>query len=189
MANSSRGNWRDKRSRPKPWEFTNRKPWAPKSTVPCQHFQRGHCRFGKSCRNSHDLAGGEDNLISPLLDENRNDEDLEEIGRTVYNDWKVLIKNPASRYPYGGAPSYLWERALSVLDGDGRRWHQAVALDLVDDQLQGCNAIRNTIQACMDMDVDQDDGCLSSSERFLHVITHSALLNCISVDTYVGTLY
>ena len=91
------------------------------------------------------------------------------------------------QYLYGLVPSDLWEGALSVLDGDGRRWHQAVALDLVDDKLKGHDAIRNTIQACMDIDTDHE--CLSSSEPFLRLITHPSLINCLSVDSYVGTLY
>ena len=59
--------------------------------------------------------------------------------------------------------------------------------DLVDDKFQGYNAIRCTIQACMD--IDRDHICLSSSEQFLRLITHPSLVNCLSVDAYVGTLY
>jgi hypothetical protein len=57
-----------------------------------------------------------------------------------------------------------------------------LARDLVSDEYEGLGHIR----ALMNLESDVD---LELVKSFLEVITHGALLDCLSIDTFVGALY
>ena len=82
----------------------------------------------------------------------------------------------------------LWKQALAILDHGERNWKQMLPQDLTnDEEFHG----RQHIQVLMDMKVNIG-GWARFTELawpFLKVITHPALLDCLSVDTYVGDLY
>ncbi|KAJ5458807.1 hypothetical protein N7530_010751 [Penicillium desertorum] len=80
----------------------------------------------------------------------------------------------------------FWNGALEILESDSRENHQFLAKDLVDDNLYGYDFILATA------DADNPEGVRpipTYDEPFLKVITYTSLLNCLSVDSFVGTLY
>ena len=78
----------------------------------------------------------------------------------------------------------VWNGALGILNADDRDWKQMLPRDLDDQENYG----REHIQSLLSM-VAHTHGCVDLAESFLFVITHQALLDCLSVDTFVGGLY
>jgi hypothetical protein len=75
-----------------------------------------------------------------------------------------------------------------VVNSDNRDWKQALPKDLDNDEgLYG----RDHIKALLDrrVQVGQYDSFIDTARAFLMVISHSAMVDCLSVDTYVGSLY
>jgi hypothetical protein len=110
--------------------------------------------------------------------------------RNQYFDWKSLLRNGilGSGYSRRGHEEIVqfWNGALEILESDSRENHQFLAKDLVDDNLHGYDFILATA------DADNPEGVRpipTYDEPFLKVITHTSLLNCLSVDSFVGTLY
>lgn len=107
-----------------------------------------------------------------------------------YIDWKKILKKDNHSMFSSARKGHreilrLWDGALAILASDNRDHHQSLAKDLVDDGLDGHEFILATI--CMD-----DTGAtpfISYAEPFLKVITHPSLLDCRSVDYFVGTMY
>ncbi|KAK4445672.1 NFX1-type zinc finger-containing protein 1 [Podospora aff. communis PSN243] len=89
--------------------------------------------------------------------------------------------------------SDMWSQAGDVLDGMGHEWHQRLVRDLVDgvDGVEPNNANgMELLHATMRMKHNfQDLGNLRGIQYFLRVITHPSLLDCLSIETYVGTMY
>ncbi|KAJ6113799.1 hypothetical protein N7523_007116 [Penicillium sp. IBT 18751x] len=82
--------------------------------------------------------------------------------------------------------THFWNGALDILESENRENHQFLVKDLVDDDLHGHEFILATA------DADRTEGIPSVAaydEPFLKVVTHPSLLNCLSVDSFVGTLY
>lgn len=136
------------------------------------------CSYGSTCRFSHDLA--EVNISGSNLDENDAD------ARQQYLGWKRLLRK--DRYGDIKGPRdalRLWEGALAILGSDNREQHQLLARDVADEDLSGHEFIMTTIRAAH----PDNSTTISPAESFLKVITHPSLLDCLSVDTFVGTLY
>ena len=136
------------------------------SNGPCFHFQRGSCTYGAVCRFSHD--------ISAVSDEDRFVQDL-------YYTWKRLLGFGS----YQSAYKRIWHDALEILDGEDREVQQLLARDLVDEGNRGFEIVRDTL----DIDGDTGEARLSIATAFLKVITHPALVDCLSIEPFVGTLY
>ncbi len=163
--NGRRGAWRGSGDR-------SRYPRGHKQV--CHHFQRGSCKFGQSCRFSHENSGKD---IHGLTRHGTFGEPQTQIDY----DWKRLLGFES----FHSAHKKVWHEILPLLEGENRETQQRIAKDLVSDQSRGLQVVMNTL------DIDQHDGSsrLSIAHAFLQVITHSALLDCLSVDTYLGTLY
>ncbi|KAJ6126000.1 hypothetical protein N7471_010493 [Penicillium samsonianum] len=138
----------------------------------CMHFQRGRCHYVKSSPA----------LYHPTAD------DLDV--RNQYFDWKRLLRNGILGSGYSRREHeeivQFWNGALEILESDSRENHQFLAKDLVDDNLHGYAFILATA------DADHPEGMRpipAYDEPFLKVITHTSLLNCLSVDSFVSTLY
>lgn len=106
--------------------------------------------------------------------------------RHRYNSWKRLLK----RYPTPndtGMIELLWTGALAILDKGDRDWRQMLPRDLDDDEAFG----REHIQALMSMVsyIGGEATFVELAQPFLSVITHPEMLDCLSVDTFVGGLY
>jgi hypothetical protein len=103
-----------------------------------------------------------------------------------YNSWKRLIKRPPISNDIMTI-ELLWTGALTILNKGDRNWKQMLPRDLDAEDNYG----REHIQALLSM-VSHAGGCgtyVALALPFLSVITHPAMLDCLSVDTFVGGLY
>lgn len=81
----------------------------------------------------------------------------------------------------------LWKGALAILNDDDREWKQKIPRDLDDEVYFGREHIRALL--AMRARSDSCDVYIRIIHHFLLVVTHSSLLDCLSVDTSVGGLY
>ncbi|KAK4960881.1 hypothetical protein LTR10_001370 [Elasticomyces elasticus] len=154
---------------------------APKRQI-CTHFQRGKCKFGSSCKFSHDLD-------RKLASRDRHDvESSEQVeAKTSYISWRSAIRKPPQATGLL-ANQCLWEEALNILNGVDRDWKQTLPRDLEnEDQYFGRQYIRALL--CDRAKIGRYQSFIELSRSFFLVMTHPALVDCLSVDTYVGNLY
>ena len=147
----------------------------------CHFFQKDSCRRGASCLYSHDLSRGSN---SP--GERPEETPEQQQAKADYISWKRLIKT-APRPNDLKTIEKLWSGAVIILNGDDRDWKQMLPRDLDDDEHYG----RDHIETLLGMKAHSHGHSkfLALTRPFLLVITHQALLGCLSVDTAVGGLY
>ncbi|SPQ24370.1 6dcb3be8-b1ad-4d1b-a7d1-e20cabd9a2fd [Thermothielavioides terrestris] len=110
--------------------------------------------------------------------------------REDYSDFRSSIRrhNNASQFSLSWqACAETWELAAKVLGGSNREWQQAVARDLADDELGGLSFVARTVRLCTSL--PSDENCLGVARSFFQAITHSSFLRCLSIDSFVGTIY
>ncbi|TEY84121.1 hypothetical protein BOTCAL_0021g00440 [Botryotinia calthae] len=151
----------------------------------CRHFQRtGNCSRGSRCRFSHEVSNADGVLQQPRSRPEETPDQRE--ARNAYSSWKYLIKSrPRSNDIH--TIEILWEGALKILDGEDRDHKQMVPQDLENDEFFG----REHIRVLLEM-ITHTNGAgtyVKLVQPFLDVMTHQALLDCLSVDTCVGNLY
>lgn len=154
---------------------------------PCKYFQRGKCHYGGRCRFSHENRVADfDSDPATYRPIAADDHDA----RNQYFDWKILLRNGISASGYSTREleeiTQFWNGALEILESDSKENHQYLVKDLVDDDLHGYDFLLVTA------DTDHPEGLRpvqAYDEPFLRAITHVSLLNCLSVDSFVGTLY
>ncbi|MCJ1464386.1 hypothetical protein MMC07_002999 [Pseudocyphellaria aurata] len=105
-----------------------------------------------------------------------------------YVTWKRFLKSP----PLGPdlqRMEKLWSGALEILTNGERDWKQRLPQDLVDED-QGLHGLKH-VQEIMSERANRggDESFIEVARPFLLVITHPALLDCLTVDIYVGDLY
>jgi hypothetical protein len=153
----------------------------------CRFFLQGNCRHNAAhCHFSHDL--GLDREVSSVQQRVRAEiTEEEQAAKQDYTTWRRLLRTPLQSNDFQTIES-LWSQALEILDHGERNWKQMLPQDLInDEQLHGYQHI----QVLLSMTVNAG-GWARFNELawpFLKVITHPALLDCLSVDTYVGDLY
>ncbi|KAB5577473.1 hypothetical protein GE09DRAFT_988414 [Coniochaeta sp. 2T2.1] len=156
---------------------------------PCRNFQtRGACRFGASCKFSHERTGGDDAPRRQSVGESgasvHGDEE-----KLQYNQWKRLLwRRPSPRAAENTATlAEIWSGAVEILTSGSRESQQMLAKDLVsnDDDTYACKYIHLTLEVQLDSGLQT----FPVVENFLRAITHASLLDSLSVDTYVGSLY
>jgi hypothetical protein len=148
----------------------------------CYDFQRtGTCKR-TNCRFSHDLntGGGAQKTAKARVVET----DEQQEARGNYNDFKKFLSGgyiPSDAY----VMKSLWEGASTVLSEGDRDWMQQLPRDLNDD------SGRAHIKAVVERRVKphDQDSFIGTAKSFLDVITHSSLLDCLAVDTYVDGIY
>lgn len=114
----------------------------------CRYFQQtGLCRFGSTCKFSHDLSSEGGGERSSRERPSRAEESPEQQqAKADYNSWKRIIKKPP--LPNNERTvEQLWNSALSILNGDEREWKQMVPRDLDDEVYFG----REHIETLMTM--------------------------------------
>ena len=106
--------------------------------------------------------------------------------KAEYSSWKKLIKTPPQPNDIRTIEK-LWSGAVTVLNGDDRDWKQMLPRDLDDEQHFGRAHIGTLLG--MKAHAHGHNTFINLARPFLLVITHQALLDCLSVDTAVGGLY
>jgi hypothetical protein len=81
----------------------------------------------------------------------------------------------------------VWTGAASILNESNPDLHQQLAKDLVDDKHAGCEHILLTLQLTLDRPGAEYN--IAALEAFLDTITHSSIIDCLSIGTYVATIY
>ena len=78
-------------------------------------------------------------------------------------------------------------KSFCVVNSDDRDWKQSLPKDLDNGEYSG----RHHIRALMGTRAQssQYEEFIEASRSFLLVVTHTAMIDCLSVDTYIGSLY
>ncbi|KIW22051.1 uncharacterized protein PV07_12556 [Cladophialophora immunda] len=154
----------------------------------CREFQRtGLCRFGARCKFSHDRSAEESGERPQQARPPRVEEtDEQRRAKDDYHSWRRLLKTPP-RSDDTWTMQQLWDEALAILTGDEQEWKQTLPRDLDNEDYYG----REHIRTLLNRRTSSGDhgGFVRLVQPFLLVVTHSALLDCLSVDTFVGALY
>ncbi|ESZ93857.1 hypothetical protein SBOR_5754 [Sclerotinia borealis F-4128] len=158
---------------------------ANRSADMCWELQNtGNCIRGSRCRYSHESSNTDEVIQQPRT---RPEETLDQReARSTYSSWKRLIKSrPRSNDIY--TIESLWQGALDILDGEDRDSKQMVPRDLENDDFFG----REHIKILLEMTTHTNGAgtFVKLVQPFLDVMTHQALLDCLSIDTCVGNLY
>lgn len=142
----------------------------------CRRFQRGLCIRGASCRFFCGAAPiVEDEPREPPPDDN-------------FVDFKLLLRGGSSYGGYYGKheqATKVWASAVLVLEGKDQETQQLLVKDLVNDEFMGLQLIKATL----DMNGKSEATVLLCAYNFLRVITYSSLLDPLSVDSFVSTIY
>ena len=154
----------------------------------CHRFQQtGRCHFGNDCNYSHNLSSPAPNNACGTRPSERPEETPEQqLAKAAYNSWKRLIKVPPRLNDIDTIRS-IWSGALEILNGNNRDWQQQLPRDLDDDGFFG----RQHMATLLSMKALSHgySTFIDLARSFVSVITHPALLDCLSVDTSVGGLY
>ena len=109
------------------------------------------------------------------------------MARKDYMSWKTLLR-VAPRDDDLQSIQSLWTGALELLTSGERDWQQRLPQDLVDEkQLHGYEHIQALLS--MRPNVGGNARFVQLACPFLMVISHPALLDCLSVDVYVEDQY
>ncbi|KFY97455.1 hypothetical protein V500_02048 [Pseudogymnoascus sp. VKM F-4518 (FW-2643)] len=138
-------------------------------------------QYGDNCAYSHNISSPNKHPNVRLADTPQQQRD-----RKYYNSWKRLVKKPPTPNDTRTI-ELLWNGALTILNEGGRDWKQMLPRDLEAKENYG----REHIKALLIM-VSHTIGrstFLALAQPFLSVITHPAMLDCLSVNTFVGGLY
>ncbi|KAM0712369.1 hypothetical protein Q7P37_011464 [Cladosporium fusiforme] len=161
---------------------------GPRSNVCFQFKRHGQCSSGDTCKYSHDVGSTHSDNHE---NKNRKFEETPDqlAAKARYKSWKRLLRKPPQANDVS-AMVRLWDEALEILDSNDRDWRQTLARDL-DREEADDDYGRHYIKAIMDRSARVYDHpfFLEASRSFLLVMTHTAMVDCLSVDTYVGSLY
>ena len=151
----------------------------------CRFLQEGHCRYGQKCKYSHELdpkIGASSTSGHFRVRPDRTPE--QQLGRENYQSWKNTLRI-TPRNDDTQTAQRLWDEALKLLTTGERDWQQRLPQDLAEPQ--GLEHV----QYLMGLKVNACGAAtfIRLARPFLMVITHPALLDCLSVDIYVGDLY
>lgn len=84
----------------------------------------------------------------------------------------------------------LWSGALEILDNGEKDWQQKVPRDLVEEVgMYGYQYVQEVMTTTANSSGESRARLIHLVTPFLQVVSHPALLNCLSVDMYVGDLY
>ena len=155
--------------------------------VPCRFSQQGFYRFtADGCRFSHDMNLSGDVLLMQVQTRVEETSDQQAI-KTKHQSWRRILRTMPVENDIETAQS-LWNLALELVRHGDRNLKQTLPRDLVDGE--NFNGFRH-IKMLLGMRPDKENyGKFNKVARsFLLAITHPELLDCLSVDSYVGDIY
>ncbi|KAL2814041.1 hypothetical protein BJX63DRAFT_393349 [Aspergillus granulosus] len=152
----------------------------------CRLFAQGQCGYGEGCRYRHEgPSPSTDSRERTALTAEESAEQEE------YRDWKRRLK----RAPFASSTHQMkaiMDGALEILANKNQSLRQQIPRDLVDqDDTTGTKGLQ-WIREIMNVRISQRflaSDILLVARSFLKLITHPKLLDCLSVDTYMGDLY
>ncbi|XEU97642.1 hypothetical protein FSHL1_002928 [Fusarium sambucinum] len=151
-------------------------------TKPCHHFKKGNCHYGNRCQFLHEtLSDLDSQMIIPAPIATTDP-------RKRYMAWKGMVRKPPPSFQTtSGAKECrkFWKRALELLEEDNSEQHQDVARDLANDDYHGLQFIVDTAEHGSS-DAREN---LPTSYVFLQVIAHKSLMDSLSIEANVGTIF
>ncbi|KAL5118296.1 hypothetical protein ACEQ8H_003806 [Pleosporales sp. CAS-2024a] len=153
----------------------------------CFEFQktgtckRAHCRFS----HMHALEDGK-----PAQRKNAHTKQTESheqrLARKSYSAWKRHLGSEATD---SHTMQRLWGGAVNILEEGDRNLIQQLARDLDSDDKEHNG--RQHVVAILTKRVTTGDASqhIRNYQQFLLTMIHSSLIDCLAVDTYVGSLY
>ncbi|KFX96758.1 hypothetical protein O988_05185 [Pseudogymnoascus sp. VKM F-3808] len=148
----------------------------------CRFIEQGErCKYGNNCAYSHNISSPNKPPNGRLADTPQQQRE-----RKDYNSWKRLVKK-APMPNDTRTIKHLWSGALTILNQGGRDWKQMLPRDLEAKENYG----REHIEAVLSMvsHANERSTFLALAQLFLSVISHPAMVDCLSVNTFVGGLY
>ncbi|KAK0664544.1 putative zinc-finger and helicase domain-containing protein [Cercophora samala] len=161
------------------WRGLDRNTSGPRPQRVCHQYRRGRCSYGGRCKFLHAEDGASTENSSPGT--SGSDIDI--------GDQYFVFKKELRRRT--GDISRAWNLAITILDGPDHDRHHAVARDLADDETNGLSFVGQTIEVCMGTRDSSAGGekQVAVGRLFLQTITHHSLVNSLSVEGYLGTIY
>jgi hypothetical protein len=161
---------------------------TPNDQRSCYSFQQtGHCRFGTKCIYSHDSAIGSNNNVLPSATRERVEDTPErQRAKDDYYSWRRLIKSPPRPNDIETI-RLLWSGALDILEGEDREGRQMLPRDLDNQEYFGLQHMKTLLT--MQTHPRGHGTYVDLARPFLFVMSHPAILDCLTVDTSVGNLY
>lgn len=161
---------------------------TPNDQRSCHNFQKtGHCRFGTNCIYSHDSTIGSNNDVLPSATRERLEDTPErQKAKDDYYSWKRLIKSPPRPNDIETI-RLLWRGALDILEGEDREGRQMLPRDLDNEEYFGRQHMKTLLT--MQTHPRGHGTYVNLARPFLLVMSHPAILDCLTVDTSVGNLY
>ncbi|KAL4887239.1 hypothetical protein BJY04DRAFT_212283 [Aspergillus karnatakaensis] len=148
---------------------------------PCRQFSRGRCRYGDNCHYPH-----ADNELAATKTPQFTDDSPP---KDAYRRWRRSLKQD----PSGLSPSEihsLWNEALEVISAGQQDLTQRIPRDIVDEnETHGFRWVMATMAMQPASFGPRVADFLRTVSAFLKVVSSSVLLDCLSVETYVGDLY
>ena len=146
----------------------------------CQFFLNNKCRYGKGCKFLHEREPLARRDPQPTPEPTKADARLDE----EYMSWRGYLRYP----PFSeDTAEKVWSEALQLVEKNKRDYQHRLLRDLVSEERSGHDHIRYALD--MRPGRDGDLTFIRIVRPFIKVIAHSAFLDCLSLDTYIGDLY
>lgn len=150
--------------------------------------QRGR-RGGERNRGRGNAGGSRSHDLNSMPNSSTPERTQEEVaGKEDYVTWKRFLRTPPVAHDLQTIKK-LWSGTLELLTSGERDWQQRIPQDLVD-QDQHLFGLQHVLEILSERAGSGGDaGFIKLARPFLLVIAHPALLDCLTVDIYVGDLY
>jgi hypothetical protein len=158
----------------------------------CFEFQRTGACTRTGCRFSHDLntnsGGARPNGYHNAQSKRAAETEEQQEARGIYNNFRKYLSGyhePSDAH----VMKQVWKGAAAVLLEGDRDWTQQLPRDL-DESTGTCDG-RAHIKAVVEKKArtTDPDNFIEVANSFLSVITHSSLLDCLAVETYIDGIY
>jgi hypothetical protein len=130
--------------------------------------------------------GSNNNVLPFATREKLDDTPEQQKAKADYYSWKRLIKSPP-RPNDVGTIRLLWSGALDILEGEDREGRQMLPRDLDNGEYFGLQHMKTVLT--MQTHSRGHSTYVDLARPFLLVMSHPAILDCLTVDTSVGNLY